>query len=107
MLRLRLDDVHAVVDALRRSHLEHVALANAIGPTAATEMSYCTEWTVAQVYSHLGSGAEILEPVRLPRRFGATGRNRKRTYVSACDRNGGLVAQGRAAAFPTAKPFRS
>ncbi len=47
------------VRALRSSHDLLASLADGLDEAAATRMSYCSEWTVAQVYSHLGSGAEI------------------------------------------------
>jgi uncharacterized protein (TIGR03083 family) len=45
--------------ALRNSHER---LASVAGPLTAEQLraqSYCTDWTIAQVLSHLGSGAEI------------------------------------------------
>jgi hypothetical protein len=59
MDRLTLEEITAVRDALRRSHRELAAFAGTISPAGETRRSYCAEWTVAQVYSHLGSGAEI------------------------------------------------
>ena len=41
--------------AASHAHLKEVVAAAA----AATDPSYCSEWTIAQVLSHLGSGAEI------------------------------------------------
>jgi uncharacterized protein (TIGR03083 family) len=55
-------DVHTAndwVDALRRSHDHLVSLTETLPPDLVTGPSYCREWTVAQVLSHLGSGAEI------------------------------------------------
>jgi uncharacterized protein (TIGR03083 family) len=49
----------APVRALRSSHDLLAALAAGLDGAAPTRMSYCSEWTIAQVYSHLGSGAEI------------------------------------------------
>jgi uncharacterized protein (TIGR03083 family) len=46
------------VRALRSSHDLLASLADGLGESA-TRMSYCSDWTIAQVYSHLGSGAEI------------------------------------------------
>jgi uncharacterized protein (TIGR03083 family) len=46
------------ISALRRSHDRLVAVVDAGAPTL-TGPSYCRDWTVAQVLSHLGSGAEI------------------------------------------------
>lgn len=58
----------APVRALRSSHDQLASLAAGLDEAAATRMSYCSEWTIAQVYSHLGSGAEInLEWLRAAR----------------------------------------
>jgi uncharacterized protein (TIGR03083 family) len=46
------------ITALRQSHNRLTALVEA-GTPALTDPSYCRDWTVAQVLSHLGSGAEI------------------------------------------------
>jgi uncharacterized protein (TIGR03083 family) len=45
--------------ALRRCHQELAARVDALDEEDLTRQSYCTEWSVAQVLSHLGSGAEI------------------------------------------------
>ena len=50
---------HAWIETLRRSHDRLVKLAEPLTPEQLREQSYCTEWSVAQVLSHLGSGAEI------------------------------------------------
>jgi uncharacterized protein (TIGR03083 family) len=49
----------APIAALRSSHDRLARIAAGLGGESAGTMSYCTEWTIAQVYSHLGSGAEI------------------------------------------------
>jgi uncharacterized protein (TIGR03083 family) len=49
----------APVRALRSSHDQLASLAAGLDGAAPTRMSYCSDWTIAQVYSHLGSGAEI------------------------------------------------
>lgn len=59
MGRLSTQQIQAVRDALRSSHRDLVAFAETIPPAERSRRSYCTEWSVAQVYSHLGSGAEI------------------------------------------------
>lgn len=51
--------VGPVCDALRRSHRELATLAATLPTADAIRRSFCTGWTVAQVFSHLGSGAEI------------------------------------------------
>jgi uncharacterized protein (TIGR03083 family) len=47
------------IETLRRSNDRLTGLAKALTPEQLREQSYCTDWTVAQVLSHLGSGAEI------------------------------------------------
>jgi len=54
-----MDEIDAVRAVLARSHADLAAFALSITPGEETRGSYCTEWSVAQVYSHLGSGAEI------------------------------------------------
>ena len=47
------------INALRRSHDRLATLIDTATLAQLTGPSYCREWTVAQVLSHLGSGAEI------------------------------------------------
>jgi len=52
-------DPHIWIAALRKSH---DLLASLVQPLDAEQVrgpSYCSDWTIAQVLSHLGSGAEI------------------------------------------------
>jgi uncharacterized protein (TIGR03083 family) len=49
----------APIAALRSSHDRLVGIAARLDEESARRMSYCSDWTIAQVYSHLGSGAEI------------------------------------------------
>jgi uncharacterized protein (TIGR03083 family) len=62
-LILELPTVTAAADrllaALRRCHDELAARVRGLGEADLTRQSYCTNWSVAQVLSHLGSGAEI------------------------------------------------
>jgi uncharacterized protein (TIGR03083 family) len=51
--------VDRLLAALRRCHHELVARVSGLGEADLTRQSYCTDWSVAQVLSHLGSGAEI------------------------------------------------
>lgn len=44
---------------LRRCHDELAARVCGLGEAGLTRQSYCAEWSLAQVLSHLGSGAEI------------------------------------------------
>lgn len=45
--------------ALRTSHQTVVAQVKSLSPEQLTQPSYCADWDVSQVISHLGSGAEI------------------------------------------------
>jgi uncharacterized protein (TIGR03083 family) len=47
------------VNVLRASHDRLVSLVGGLDGDAMRGPSYCTEWSVAQVCSHLGSGAEL------------------------------------------------
>jgi uncharacterized protein (TIGR03083 family) len=47
------------IETLRRSNDRLTELAKPLTPDQLREQSYCTDWTMAQVLSHLGSGAEI------------------------------------------------
>jgi uncharacterized protein (TIGR03083 family) len=49
----------ALAAALRDSHDRLAATVNGLSPDQVTAMSYADEWSIAQVLSHLGSGAEI------------------------------------------------
>lgn len=49
----------AWIDALRRSHDALRAIVEPLDETALRRQSYASEWSIAQVLSHLGSGAEI------------------------------------------------
>jgi uncharacterized protein (TIGR03083 family) len=48
-----------VLRLLREAHERLAARAAALAPDESTRGSFCTDWSVAQVFSHLGSGAEI------------------------------------------------
>jgi uncharacterized protein (TIGR03083 family) len=47
------------IETLRRSQDRLTELVKSLSPEQLREQSYCTDWSVAQVLSHLGSGAEI------------------------------------------------
>lgn len=49
----------AWIATLRGSHDRLAALVKPMAPEQIRAQSYCTEWSIAQVLSHLGSGAEI------------------------------------------------
>jgi uncharacterized protein (TIGR03083 family) len=50
---------HVWIETLRRSQDRLTELVKPLSPEQLREQSYCTDWSVAQVLSHLGSGAQI------------------------------------------------
>jgi uncharacterized protein (TIGR03083 family) len=52
-------DPHAWIATLRNSHERLAAVVGPLTPEQVRGQSYDTDWTVAQVLSHIGSGAEI------------------------------------------------
>jgi len=50
---------HNWIATLRRSHDRLVDVVRPMTPEQLREQSYCSDWSIAQVLSHLGSGAEI------------------------------------------------
>lgn len=52
-------DPHPWIAALRHSHDRLASLVQPLSPDELRARSYCTDWSIAQVLSHLGSGAEI------------------------------------------------
>ena len=53
------NDPRAMIAALRNSHERLASLIGVMSEDQLTGRSYCRDWTIAQVLSHLGSGAEI------------------------------------------------
>ena len=53
------NDPRTMIAVLRDSHDRLASLAEALSDDFLTHISYADAWTVAQVFSHLGSGAEI------------------------------------------------
>ncbi|MDQ2876793.1 MAG: maleylpyruvate isomerase family mycothiol-dependent enzyme [Actinomycetota bacterium] len=52
-------DPRAWIAALRGSHARLAGLVRPLTPEQIRARSFCTDWSIAQVLSHLGSGAEI------------------------------------------------
>jgi uncharacterized protein (TIGR03083 family) len=52
-------DPHVWIATLRNSHERLTSLAKPLSPEQVRGPSYCTDWNVSQVLSHIGSGAEI------------------------------------------------
>src|SRR4051794_39855179 len=53
------NDGRHLITALRRSHDHLSTLVSPLDEAAVQRPSYADEWSIAQVCSHLGSGAEI------------------------------------------------
>ncbi|MFI5844267.1 maleylpyruvate isomerase N-terminal domain-containing protein [Catenuloplanes sp. NPDC051500] len=94
-------DADNVIAVLRTGHDELTAFVGKLGPDDLTRTSAADEWTVAQVLSHLGSGAEIA--------LGQLAAARDSTPEPGSDANPGIWArwdamtpQEQAAAFPEA-----
>jgi uncharacterized protein (TIGR03083 family) len=89
--------------ALRRCHDELAARVRGLGEADLTRQSYCTDWSVAQVLSHLGSGAEIALAQLQAARAGTTplGADDFRAVWARWDAR---PAQQQAAAFVEAVP---
>jgi uncharacterized protein (TIGR03083 family) len=62
-------DPHAWIATLRSSHERLAALVAPLTPEQLRGPSYCSDWSIAEVLSHLGSGAEIAL-LMLPRALG-------------------------------------
>lgn len=52
-------DPQTWIGTLRKSHERLVSVVEPLTPQQLRQPSYCSEWTIAQVLSHLGSGAAI------------------------------------------------
>jgi uncharacterized protein (TIGR03083 family) len=52
-------DARVWIATLRNSHERLASLVTPLTPEQLREQSYCRDWSVAQVLSHIGSGAEI------------------------------------------------
>jgi hypothetical protein len=53
-------DAQTVIDTLRASHDRLVEISGQISDDQLTGRAYPSEWNIAQVFSHLGSGAQIM-----------------------------------------------
>ncbi len=65
-------DPRALIGILRNSHNRLAVLVEPLGPDQLRAQSYDDDWTIAQVLSHLGSGAEIAA-LNLSTALGGTG----------------------------------
>jgi uncharacterized protein (TIGR03083 family) len=58
-LEKKMAEARTWIAALRDSHDNIVSIVESLGPEQLTGPSDCSDWSIAQVLSHLGSGAEI------------------------------------------------
>jgi uncharacterized protein (TIGR03083 family) len=89
------------ISALRTGHDELVALLDKLGPDDLARTSGASEWTVAQVLSHLGSGAEI-NLATLESALDGTGGPARESNASVWARWDGMSPAEQAASFPAA-----
>lgn len=86
------------IAALRQSHERLLGLVGPLSPEQISGPSYCTDWTVAQVLSHLGSGAEIASSLLLPAALGQAEAPASGAYQPIWDRWNAMSADEQAAA---------
>jgi uncharacterized protein (TIGR03083 family) len=90
-------DPRAWIAALRRSHDQLVALVGPLTPEQLRGSSYCKDWSVAQVLSHIGSGSEIAA-MNLPGALGQAEPVDREAYGPVWDRWNAMSPDDQAAA---------
>ena len=85
------------IDALRQSHERLLGLVGPLSPEQLGGQSYDTEWSIAQVLSHLGSGAEIAM-MNLPVALGQSEPVGREAFQPVWDRWNAMTADQQAAA---------
>lgn len=85
------------IDALRQSHERLLGLVGPLSPEQLTGKSYCKDWSIAQVLSHLGSGAEIAM-MNLPSALGQAEQVGREAFQPVWDRWNAMSADEQAAA---------
>ncbi|HWC80069.1 MAG TPA: maleylpyruvate isomerase family mycothiol-dependent enzyme [Pseudonocardiaceae bacterium] len=90
-----------MIEALRSGHQQLVELVNGVTPEDLTRISGASEWTVAQVLSHLGSGAEITL-AGLENALAGKGATEREFATSVWARWDGMSPAEQAAEFPGA-----
>jgi uncharacterized protein (TIGR03083 family) len=85
------------IAALRHSHERLLGLVGPLAPEQITGPSYCRDWTVAQVLSHLGSGAEI-GMMMLPAALGQAEAPGREAFQPVWDRWNSMTPDNQAAA---------
>jgi uncharacterized protein (TIGR03083 family) len=90
-------DPRVWIATLRRSHDRLVGLIGPLTPDELRAQSYCKDWSIAQVLSHLGSGAEIAV-MNLPGALGQGEPADREAYVPVWDRWNAMSPDDQAAA---------
>jgi uncharacterized protein (TIGR03083 family) len=85
------------IDVLRQSHERLLGLVGPLSPEQLTGQSYASEWSIAQVLSHLGSGAEI-STMSLPGALGQSEPVSREAFPPVWDRWNAMSADEQAAA---------
>jgi uncharacterized protein (TIGR03083 family) len=85
------------IDALRQSHERLLGLVGPLSPEQLGGKSYCKDWSIAQVLSHLGSGAEIAM-MNLPGALGQAEPVGREAFQPVWDRWNAMSADEQAAA---------
>jgi uncharacterized protein (TIGR03083 family) len=90
-------DPRVWIATLRRSHDRLVGLVGPLTPDQLRGPSYCKDWSVAQVLSHLGSGSEI-SAMNLPAALGQAEPVSREAYGPVWDRWNAMSPDDQAAA---------
>lgn len=90
-------DPRVWIATLRRSHDRLVGLIGPLTPDQLRAPSYCKDWSIAQVLSHIGSGAEIAV-MNLPGALGQGEPVDREAYLPVWDRWNAMSPDDQAAA---------
>lgn len=90
-------DPRAWIATLRRSHDRLVGLVGPLTPEQLRSPSYCKDWSIAQVLSHIGSGSEI-GAMNLPAALGQAEPVDREAYGPVWDRWNAMSPDDQAAA---------
>jgi uncharacterized protein (TIGR03083 family) len=85
------------IAVLRHSHERLLGLVGPLSPEQISGPSYCRDWTVAQVLSHIGSGAEIAM-MMLPSALGQSEPVDRELFQGVWDRWNAMTPDNQAAA---------
>ncbi|MGH9082625.1 MAG: maleylpyruvate isomerase N-terminal domain-containing protein [Acidimicrobiales bacterium] len=98
---MTVDDPRLWTDGLAGAHGRLASVVESLDADALRQPSYCDQWTVAQVLSHLGSGAEIAEMVVANGLAGRPAPSRD-AYGAIWDRWNALAPEDQAGGFLSA-----